>query len=431
MSQAVHIVKTLNVIGVILAVTIIIALVGVAMVAAAAASLLVQSASATTDAMTNTTSVGGEEQEALSSTTTTTNNVSNAVLGSLFLTEEAEFTSFNPINETYIEISFVGNATIMPPNATNTINATETGNITLNIQPNGVNFAQGQGFLVTEEGDNGAQEEENATTTFVELSRVGPGDTGSGTGVVFFSTNSTGQLAFLDNMLAIYQHEMYPGVDTIREWEWEGGALPLEIDGAGARSMGEQEAASSTTNTTTNNVSNVPLGRLFSYGEGTEATVNPINETYFVVSYSGNRIIIPPNATAGTTINSTETGNVTINIQPNGLSIDQGQAFIETENGAAAEQEEQNATITFLLLSRTNPDGTGSSTSVTFFSTNSTGQLAFLDNMLAIGQTESSPEGARFREWEWKGGTLPFETGAAAAPPTRGNQTTTITSALE
>jgi hypothetical protein len=186
------------------------------------------SASITGNTTTTTTSVGGEEQEAISSSTNTTSNISNAVLGSLFLTEEAEFTSFNPINETYIEISYVGNATIMPPNATNTINATETGNITLNIQPNGVNFAQGQGFLVTEEGDNGAQEEENATTTFVELSRVGPGDTGSGTGVVFFSTNSTGQLAFLDNMLAIFQHEMYPGVDTIREWEWKGGTLPFE-----------------------------------------------------------------------------------------------------------------------------------------------------------------------------------------------------------
>jgi hypothetical protein len=171
------------------------------------------SASTIGNTTTTTTSVGGEEQEAVStSTTTTNNNVSNDVLGSLFLTEEAEFTSFNPINKTCIEISYVGNATIMPPNATNTINATETGNITLNIQPNGVNFAQGQGFLVIDEGDNGAQEEEeNATTTFVELSRVGPGDTGSGTGVVSFNTNSTGQLAFLDNMLAIYQHEMYPG----------------------------------------------------------------------------------------------------------------------------------------------------------------------------------------------------------------------------
>jgi hypothetical protein len=172
---------------------------------------------------------------------------------------------------------------------------------------------------------------------------------------------------------------------------------------------GEQEAVSSMT-TTTNNVSNALLGRLFSFGEGTEANVNPINETYIVISYLGNRIIIPPNATG--VINSTETGNVTINIQPNGLSVNQGQAFIMTEDGAA-EEEEENATITFVLLSRTNPDGTGSGTGVTFFSTNSTGQLAFLDNMVAISQIEYSPEEGinRFGEWEWKGGTLPFESG--------------------
>jgi hypothetical protein len=174
---------------------------------------------------------------------------------------------------------------------------------------------------------------------------------------------------------------------------------------------GEQEAVSSTTTTTTtNNASNALLGRLFSYGKGedVESNVNPVNETYIVISYSGNRIILPPNATG--IINATETGNVTINIQPNGLSFNQGQAVIMTEDGAAAEGGE-NATITFVLLTRTNPDGSGSGTSVTYFSTNSTGQLAFLDNMLAIGQVKYSPEEGinRFAEWEWKGGTLPFE----------------------
>jgi hypothetical protein len=167
---------------------------------------------------------------------------------------------------------------------------------------------------------------------------------------------------------------------------------------------GEQEAGSSTT-TTTNNASNALLGRLFSYGEAedTESNVNPVNETYIVISYSGNRIILPPNTTG--IINTTETGNVTINIQPNGLSFNQGHAVIMTEEGG------ENATISFVLLTRTNPDGSGSGTSVTYFSTNSTGQLAFLDNMVAIGQVEYSPaEGInRFAEWEWKGGTLPFE----------------------
>jgi hypothetical protein len=112
MYQAVPVMKTLNVIGVIVAVTII-ALAGIAIVAAAAASLLVQSASATTDVMTTTTSVGGEEQEAVSSTTTnTTNNVSNAVLGDVFMIVEFETASVNPINETYIETSTVNNLTI-------------------------------------------------------------------------------------------------------------------------------------------------------------------------------------------------------------------------------------------------------------------------------------------------------------------------------
>jgi hypothetical protein len=67
-----------------------------------------------------------------------------------------------------------------------------------------------------------------------------------------------------------------------------------------------------------------------------------------------------------------------------------------------------------------NPDGSGSGTGVVFFSTNSTGQLAFLDNMVGINDSEFSPEGGIIRVWEWKGGTLPFERGAV--PPT-GNQT--------
>ena len=158
---------------------------------------------------------------------------------------------------------------------------------------------------------------------------------------------------------------------------------------------------------TSNNVTNAALGRLFSYGEGTEANVNPINETYSVMSYSGNRVIMPPNST-GVVINATEIGNLTLNIQPNGLYMEQGEGFIVTEDGATAEEE--NATLTFVSLGTTNPNGTGSRTGVAFYNTNSTGQLAFLDNMIGIFQTKFSPEGSDFREWEWKGGTIPFET---------------------
>ena len=233
-----RIMTTLSVIELILAVTII-ALAGIAV--AAVASLLVQSASAT-DIMTET--LG--EEDALNTPSTSTannNNNSNAVLGSLFLTGEDKLTSFNPINETYTEVSYVGNRTIMPPDATTTatINATETGNLTLNLQPNGITFVEGQSLLVTEgNSNNNGAEQENATALLVDLNGVRPDDPRSSTGVIFFSTNSTGQLAFLDNLIAIYQVKASPAGTAIEMWEWKGADLPFGNEGDGTAIIGNQ-----------------------------------------------------------------------------------------------------------------------------------------------------------------------------------------------
>src|SRR5215211_421573 len=203
-----RIMTTLSIIELILAVTII-ALAGIAV--SAVASLLIQSASAT-NVMTETLEEEGGALNTPSTSTTNNNNNSNAVLGSLFLTGEDKLTSFNPINETFTEVSYVGNRTIMPPDATTaTINATETGNLTLNLQPNGITFVEGQSLLVTEgNSNNNGAEQENATALLVDLNGVRPDDPRSSTGVIFFSTNSTGQLAFLDNLIAIYQVKASP-----------------------------------------------------------------------------------------------------------------------------------------------------------------------------------------------------------------------------
>jgi hypothetical protein len=233
-----RIMTTLSVIELILAVTII-ALAGIAV--AAVASLLVQSASAT-DIMTET--LG--EEDALNTPSTSTannNNNSNAVLGSLFLTGEDKLTSFNPINETFTEVSYVGNRTIMPPDATTTatINATETGNLTLNLQPNGITFVEGQSLLVTEgNSNNNGAEQENATALLVDLNGVRPDDPRSSTGVILFSTNSTGQLAFLDNLIAIYQVKASPAGTAIEMWEWKGADLPFGNEGDGTAIIGNQ-----------------------------------------------------------------------------------------------------------------------------------------------------------------------------------------------
>ena len=75
--------------------------------------------------------VAGVQEASKTRTTNTTNN-SNAVLGGLFSIGEDKLTSFNPINKTYTKLSYVGNRTIIPPDAaTATINATERGNLRL------------------------------------------------------------------------------------------------------------------------------------------------------------------------------------------------------------------------------------------------------------------------------------------------------------
>jgi hypothetical protein len=227
-------------------VTIIIALFGIPESLTVSSLDLVQSASATTtDILTGT--LGGEE-EPLNTTTTSSNyndNYSNSVLGKLFLMGEDRLTNFNQINQTYTEVSYVGNRTIMPPpDSTNTtissnavtINATETGNLTLKLRPDGITFVEGESFLVTEgrDSDNNTnsgaagQQQENATAVLVDLNGVRPSDPRSSTGVALFSTNSTAQLGFLDNLIAIYQVKASPAGTVIQMWEWKGADLPFE-----------------------------------------------------------------------------------------------------------------------------------------------------------------------------------------------------------
>jgi hypothetical protein len=211
--------KPLNVIE-----SVLVTMIGLASIALlAVASLLVQSASATSNVMTET--VGGEQDT--TSTNTTINN-SNSVLGNRFLTGEDTLTKFNRINETYSQLSYAGNRTIMPPDATttSTINATETGNLTFNLKPNGISFVEGQSLLVTDGSNINGSEQENATALLVDLNGIRPEDPRSSTGVAFFSTNSIGRLAFLDNMIAIYQVKASPIGTAIIYWEWEGADLP-------------------------------------------------------------------------------------------------------------------------------------------------------------------------------------------------------------
>ena len=447
--------QSLNVIGLIVAVAIV-ALVGIAaiVVAIPAASLSVQSAShgdTTTLPIANMTPQG----IIASGSGNNNNSNSNVTLGNRLAVTQGINETYNAINETYAVVSYLDNVTLMPPYGTTIINATESGNSTVNILPNGITLVQGHGLLVTQEDGDGT-EEENATTSFVSLgstnpngtgSRIGVVGTGSRIGVVFYNTNSTGQLAFLDNMMGVYKAESSQERVTSRMWEWKGGGgtVPFETGRSAPNTRNqtaiinsapeeeEQTISTMTNNTTSNDVSNTLLSnRLLSFGEGQRTSFNPINDTYTEISVVSNTTIMPPNDT--TTINVTEKGNVTFNIQPNGVTLAQGQVFLVTRDDDGTAQKE-NATATIVEINRIGPDGIGSATGVVFYNTNSTGQLAFLDNMMGVYQREITPEGSTIRTWEWigGGGMLPFENsssgsdaGAAAA-----NQTTTTTSALQ
>jgi hypothetical protein len=151
-------------------------------------------------------------------------------LRSLFLTGEDRLTSYNRINETYTEISYVVNRTLPTQGVTTApIYATETGKLKLKTQPNGITLVEGLSILKTKVGfgDNisGREQQENATAMLVDLNGMRPSDPRISTGVAFFSTNSTGKLAFLDKMIAIYQVKASPMGIAIRIWEWKGADL--------------------------------------------------------------------------------------------------------------------------------------------------------------------------------------------------------------
>ena len=140
-------------------------------------------------------------------------NVTHAIIlaEKPFLIEHGRTVAANPINQTHIQISLAGNGTITLPNSTETVMTKDIGSAIARLTPTG-NIAQGQIHISTEDGS------ENATVFFTEI-----GQNEKGIGVAYFTTNSTGRLAFLDNMVGVIQDEVQPNGDTfITAWEWIG-----------------------------------------------------------------------------------------------------------------------------------------------------------------------------------------------------------------
>jgi hypothetical protein len=135
-------------------------------------------------------------------------------LGDPFYTERTKATSIRVIdvsNEPKVEVSFSGNGTIR-----DSINVTDIGT-TWNIQTSGgMIHSEGQGILTTQQG-------ETATYTQQAIGQFTPEGRVVFHGSIFFKTLSpTGQLAFLDNQMGIYNYESdIAGNATKQVWEWQ------------------------------------------------------------------------------------------------------------------------------------------------------------------------------------------------------------------
>ena len=161
----------------------------------------------------NASTVPTDTTETNESTTPNNNKKNNTIIlaEKPFLVEHGKTVAATPINQTHIQISLAGNGTITLPNSTETVMTKDTGNAIARLTPTG-NIAQGQIHISTEDGS------ENATVFFTEI-----GQNEKGIGVAYFTTNSTGKLSFLNNIVAVIQDEIQPNGDTlITAWEWKG-----------------------------------------------------------------------------------------------------------------------------------------------------------------------------------------------------------------
>jgi hypothetical protein len=83
-------------------------------------------------------------------------------------------------------------------------------------RPGGAIYGEGQAVLMSKDG------QEMATWTGQGIGRVtGPGKIRF-TGSLFFNTSSTGKLAFLNNLVGVFEYETDESGNTSAEvWEWK------------------------------------------------------------------------------------------------------------------------------------------------------------------------------------------------------------------
>jgi hypothetical protein len=164
--------------------------------------------------------------------------------------------SENSTGERQAQFSVEGNTTIVVPNATEMITTRDTGEGTFSFLPGGSGGSpSGQLHMTTEDGS------ESVIVNFTEFIRF---DSSRGIGIAYFSTNSTGMLAPLNNITAVFLDEVQPNEDSIvRFFEWKNGGEPAAINDNNSTMInnGRNVTTAATTTTTTTTAATEAGGR--------------------------------------------------------------------------------------------------------------------------------------------------------------------------
>jgi len=135
-----------------------------------------------------------------------TTHAQSETLGEPFFVEKGKSTVQKEIGPNITHYTFATNGTM-----NDNIEVTNTGEYVSVSEGNNLVFDQGQGVIKTKDGS------ETANYTFIEV--------GNGTayqGASAYSTNSTGKLSFLNNMLGIFKGETdESGNFVLEQWHWK------------------------------------------------------------------------------------------------------------------------------------------------------------------------------------------------------------------
>jgi hypothetical protein len=132
-------------------------------------------------------------------------------LGKPFFEEKGKITGQKEIGTNTTQISYSSNGTM-----NGNIPVTTSGNFVSISKGNNVTYNHGQALMTAKDGT------EIANYTFLAVGKISEEGKPIFNGVSVYSTNSTGKLGFLNNMVGIFKVELDKmGNFVNKEWEWK------------------------------------------------------------------------------------------------------------------------------------------------------------------------------------------------------------------